>query len=119
MTSSRLKKRSRSAYEVQGVAVCSACGGSGRVTNQNWLSRSRKGGNRSYMKSLEPGALSMRDRGKLGGRPRLPTLADIEAEGEGPGREDYGKEAKALEPRPGPSQPQVGNVSVNGARSSR
>ncbi len=52
--------------------------------------------------------MSMRQRGKLGGRPRLPTLAEIEAtnsatEEEGPGREDYRKEAKALEPRPGPS----------------
>lgn len=37
----------------------------------------------SYLRSLEPGRLSMSDRGRLGGRPKEYTLDDLMAMGRG------------------------------------
>jgi len=48
--------------------ICSECGG--RMVVRSRTSRARKGGTISHLKSLEPGQMSMTERGKLGGRPR-------------------------------------------------
>ena len=45
----------------------------------NWETRSRKGGNAAYRKSLEDGQISMAERGRLGGARRLPRLGDPES----------------------------------------
>ena len=58
-------------------AICADCGGSGRIHLQNRTTRARKGGNTTYVRSLQPGVLSMSERGKMGGRPRRLTLVDI------------------------------------------
>lgn len=44
---------------------------------EEFLRRSHKGGINSYLASLAPGAFSMRDRGRKGGRPRLPTGPEL------------------------------------------
>ena len=59
--------------------ICILCDGSGRTGAQDRHSRAVKAGNASYVKSLEPGQLSMRERGRKGGRPRRLTLADLVA----------------------------------------
>lgn len=61
------------------LVLCEHCGGGGRVQSKDAKARSRKGGNASYLRSLEPGQMSMRERGRRGGRPRQLTLAEIEA----------------------------------------
>ena len=55
------------------LVVCSECGG--RKLNEAVRTRSRKGGNASYLASLKPGGLPMGQRG--GGAKRLPTLEDL------------------------------------------
>jgi len=60
-------------------AICPTCDGSGRVLTLSARAIAKKGGNASYRKSLDSGQLSMSDRGKLGGAPRLLTVADLEA----------------------------------------
>lgn len=62
--------------------TCILCGGSGRMRDQDRHSRARKGGNASYMRSLQSGELSMKDRGRMGGRPKRRTLADLAARGD-------------------------------------
>lgn len=42
-----------------------------------WRGRSRQGGIRSYLNSLNSGVLSMKERGKLGGRPRAVTIENL------------------------------------------
>ena len=67
----------RRAYQKDGTAICPMCCGSGQVVSQDWRGRSRKGGNASYRRSLEPGAISMAQRGRQGGRPRALRLEDL------------------------------------------
>jgi len=47
------------------------------VASPSWRDRARKGGIRSYLGSLCQGQLSMRERGKLGGRPRGITIEKL------------------------------------------
>ena len=56
---------------------CPMCDGSGRIMSRTVKARAVKGGNASYVKSLQPGQMSMSERGKRGGRPRLPTLQEL------------------------------------------
>ena len=56
---------------------CPLCDGKGRILSATRQATSRKGGNASYMKSLEPGELSMKERGRRGGRPRALRLEDL------------------------------------------
>ena len=62
---------------VKNEALCPSCEGKGRVTDQTLSARGRKGGNVAYLKSLEPGGMSMVERGRRGGRPRALTLMDL------------------------------------------
>ena len=55
--------------------ICTECGN--RKLNEAVRVRARKAGNAAYLKSLQKGELSMSDRGKLGGRPRNLTLAEL------------------------------------------
>ena len=64
-------------YEREHTAVCPACNGRGTVNTKTPSSRARQGGVAAYLKSLQPGQMSMSERGKLGGRPPEPTLADL------------------------------------------
>ncbi len=48
--------------------ICPHCGG--RMLTEKARADARKGGNASYLKSLEPGQLSMSERGKRGGNPK-------------------------------------------------
>jgi len=53
--------------------ICPYCGGSGSRPGfrpGSRLAAVRKGGNIAYLKSKEPGQMSMSERGKRGGRPR-------------------------------------------------
>ena len=72
MSDSQRKGRRR--YRREAGALCAHCHGTGRVTTNTVMGRSRRGGNKSYLRSLEPGGLSMSERGRLGGRPREATL---------------------------------------------
>ena len=64
-------------FQEHGTVTCPTCSGSGQVVSQDWRGRSRKGGNVSYRRSLEPGAISMTQRGRQGGRPRALRLEDL------------------------------------------
>ena len=64
-------------YHRDAETICHECGGTGRILHTSIYTRARKGGNSSYLKSLLPGHHSMVDRGKRGGRPRNPRLADL------------------------------------------
>ena len=55
---------------IREIVLCPLCGGKGRVASPDRIARARKGGNTTYLKSLEPGQMSMRERGRRGGRPR-------------------------------------------------
>ena len=68
---------SKRRYQRENEAICPTCGGKGRILTHSARARSRKGGNESYRRSLEPGALSMSERGQRGGRPRALTLEDL------------------------------------------
>ena len=70
LTATRLMPKRPEMYE-----VCSECG-SLKYTEAA-RTRSRKGGQATYQKSLQKGEMSMSDRGKLGGRPRRLTLAEL------------------------------------------
>ena len=72
--------KSRSAkrrYHRDSLALCPSCHGSGRVLSSSTRARATRGGNSSYLASLGRGRLSMSDRGRLGGRPKEPTLEDL------------------------------------------
>ena len=69
----------RRRYRREAEAICGHCHGTGRVTTNTVMGRSRRGGNRTYLRSLEPGSPSMSERGRLGGRPKEVTLADLAA----------------------------------------
>jgi hypothetical protein len=58
--------------------ICPICDGKGRLLSQSSSARGRKAGNARYLKSLEPGQMTMAEMGRRGGRPRALTLADLE-----------------------------------------
>ena len=66
-------------YRREHEALCTHCDGTGRVTATTVIARSTKGGNRSYLLSLDPDRASMSERGRLGGRPKDMTLGDLAA----------------------------------------
>ena len=76
MTASESAKRR---WHRESEERCPHCAGSGRVMTTNAQTRARAGGNAAYLNSLKVGALSMVERGKLGGRPKAPTLEDLDA----------------------------------------
>jgi len=61
-----------------GAEVCPLCKGAGLVTSDAWREKGRKGGVKSFLVSLQPGQLSMCERGKHGGRPRALRIEDLE-----------------------------------------
>ena len=71
------KRAAKRRAERESLDICPTCSGTGRVTSKTISTRGRKGGNATYLKSLQSEELSMRERGKLGGRPRELTLADL------------------------------------------
>ena len=58
----------------EGQDLCPACHGSGRIGDGSTSARARRGGNASFLVSLNPERLSMSERGRLGGRPKELTL---------------------------------------------
>ena len=64
-------------WAMYGATICPMCSGSGIVASSSWHGRALKGGLKSYLASLKPGVLSMRERGKLGGRPRALTIENL------------------------------------------
>ena len=70
------RRHTREASEEE---ICPECKGSGRIKGRTVRTRARKGGNASYMRSKGEGQISMSERGRLGGAPRLPTLAQAGA----------------------------------------
>lgn len=73
------RKGARGRYRREALAICAHCHGTGRVTTDTATARSRRGGNVTYLASLRPDRLSMSERGRLGGRPKEVTLADLAA----------------------------------------
>ena len=73
----RAKIAAKRRYKREAEEICPTCQGSGRVLNENAKAKARKGGNVGYLKSLEPGALSMAERGRKGGASKLPTIEDL------------------------------------------
>ena len=71
------RRAARQRHQRESYQICSACHGSGLEQSASITARARKGGNRTYLASLEPDSLSMADRARLGGRPKDPTLADL------------------------------------------
>jgi hypothetical protein len=74
-------RAARKRYHREAEAICPTCDGKGRILTRNTRTRARAGGNASYLKSLQPGSLTMSERGKRGGAPRCPTRADLVAMG--------------------------------------
>ncbi len=60
----------------QEQVLCPHCEGTGRVITDTVRARAAKAGNATYLASLKSGALSMSERGKMGGRPRAWHLRD-------------------------------------------
>lgn len=54
----------------QEQVLCPHCKGTGRVITDTVRARAVLAGNTAYLNSLKPGAMSMSERGKMGGRPR-------------------------------------------------
>ena len=76
------EKQSRLAkgrYERDSTELCAVCQGTGRILSDFAVAKAKRAGNASYLASLAPGKLSMSERGKLGGRPKEPSLADLDA----------------------------------------
>ena len=67
----------RSRFQRDAVEICAACAGTGLAVSESESSRAKAGGNHSFVKSLQPGEMSMSERGRLGGRPKGPVLADL------------------------------------------
>lgn len=70
-----------------GRDTCPLCGGV--IASDSWREKARRGGVKSFLISLQPGRLSMRDRGKYGGRPRALKIEDIERREAAPGPTPY------------------------------
>ncbi len=60
----------RLSYKRKEVEKCPHCKGTGRVNMHTVQARAKANGNATFLKSLKPGALTMSERGKMGGRPR-------------------------------------------------
>ena len=71
-------KAARRRFQREALEFCPSCDGTGIVKSEVFKARARKGGVNSFRRSLEPGQLSMVERGRMGGRPKEPTLADLE-----------------------------------------
>ena len=67
----------RRRFHRDAVEVCAECGGSGLAVTEAERSKAKAGGNHSFVKSLQPGEMSMSERGRLGGRPKEPNLEDL------------------------------------------
>lgn len=80
----RQQEAARQRHRREREVICPLCDGSGRVLSRAAASRARRGGNASYLKSLQPGQPSMQERGRKGGRPKALTLADLDARSEEP-----------------------------------
>ena len=93
------RKAARARYQRHSLEICQCCGGSGLVVSEAVRARAKIGGNQSFVKSLRRGELSMSERGKLGGRPKGPTLVDLDAVDRGAGyvsREELAPESTNL-----------------------
>ena len=64
-------------YRREALRICPSCNGSGVVVSESVKAKAKRGGVNSYLKSLQPGQPSMVERGRLGGRPKGPTIADL------------------------------------------
>ena len=69
------------AYQRRSVAICPTCDGKGTILSESAKTRAKQGGNARYLKSLQPGEMSMSEMGQLGGAPRALTFTDLEAGG--------------------------------------
>ena len=72
-------KKAKARFARDSTELCASCQGTGRVLSESAVAKAMRGGNASYMTSLQKGELSMSERGKLGGRPKELTLADLDA----------------------------------------
>jgi hypothetical protein len=79
------KQGGRHSWAADGATLCPLCEGSGIVASSRWREKARKGGRKSYLVSLQPAHLSMRERGKRGGRPKALTVKKIERREAAPG----------------------------------
>ena len=77
MTTSAKRAAARQRYHREAETICPICDGKGRILSASVRTRARQGGNASYLKSLQPGGMSMKERGKRGGGPRALTIDDI------------------------------------------
>ena len=71
------RQSARRRYQRESESLCHTCGGTGRMLSPAIVSRARKGGNASFLASLEHEQLSMSERGSKGGRPNEPTLQEL------------------------------------------
>ena len=78
MTTKPQRQAGRHSWGKHGAEACPLCEGTGLTTSNSWGERARKGGVRSFLTSLQPGQLSMCERGKHGGRPRALKIEDVE-----------------------------------------
>lgn len=79
------RRAAQQRYQREADILCAHCYGTGRVTAESVSARAQRGGNASFLVSLQPGRLSMSERGRRGGRPMEPTLGDLAAMGRGTG----------------------------------
>lgn len=75
--SAQQQAAARKRYWRESQQPCTACGGSGLVRTDCVVARAKKGGNANVLVSLLPHALSMSDRGRLGGRPKELVLTEV------------------------------------------
>lgn len=78
-------KQAKARYERDSTELCAVCQGTGRVLSRLAVAKAKRGGNASYLISLRNGELPMSERGRMGGRPQEPTLADLDAADRGAG----------------------------------
>ena len=70
----RSDKRGNASWQKHGRVRCDHCRGTGYVVSPEWHDMAQNGGQRSYENSLQPGAMSMAERGRRGGTPPLPRI---------------------------------------------
>ena len=66
-------------YQREGEAICPCCEGTGRILSPSIRQKARKGGHSSFLKSLQPGEMTMSARGARGGRPKEVTIDELSA----------------------------------------
>ena len=76
MTEAR-SKAAKERHRRKAEVCCPLCYGSGRILSRTGKAQAQKGGNAAYLKSLQPRQMSMSEKGKLSGAPRLPTWEDL------------------------------------------